>query len=127
MPNSAEVQTVLDWYEALPETPAQSRETDHQTAHWFFERGTALKHILGALLLASARRLRRDPELPPLLPISSLSYFAPIVREVVAEGGLDPGYMAYLHEAVFGVLPEPNPWPDVPPAPPQAGLPAGGR
>ena len=122
MPTPAVIKSILDWYEALPETPTRARESDHQAAQWFLDRGITFQHILAALLLASARRLRRDPDLPPLLPICSLSYFAPIVREVLAEGGLDPGYMTYLHKVVFGVLPEPNPAPDIPPKPPQAPL-----
>lgn len=108
-----DTQTVLAWYEALPETPKQARETDLQAARWFLDQGFTLQEVLVALLLGSARRQRRDPHLPPLAPIASLSYFAPIVREVRSDQDwLDPGLMAYLYQAVFGVPPEPETWKD---------------
>lgn len=122
MPTSiqtTDAQAILKWYEALPETPAYARDTDRRAAQWFLERDITLKEVIGGLLLGAARRKRRDPGLPPLQPISSLAYFAPVVREVLGEeDGLDPGYMSYLYEVVFDAPPSAEEaWKAPPPAP----------
>jgi hypothetical protein len=49
----------------------------------------------GSALLASARRLFRDPTSAPLQPIRSLHYFLPVIKEVSA-GPLSPDYVKYL-------------------------------
>jgi hypothetical protein len=48
-----------------------------------------------ALLLASVRRLFRDPALPPLPPIRSLNYFLPVISDISANP-LPHGYLHYL-------------------------------
>src|SRR5215470_8480096 len=54
-----------------------------------------METIEAAFLLASARRLFRDPALPPLRPIRSLHYFLPVIEEVSA-GPLSSDYVKHL-------------------------------
>ena len=44
-----------------------------------------LETVEAALLLASVRRLLRDPSFPPLPLISSLNYFLQVIREISAD------------------------------------------
>ena len=53
------------------------------------------KAVLAAFLLAASRRRFRTPEAPALQPIRSLSYFLPIIDEII-DTPIDPGYIAYL-------------------------------
>lgn len=108
MPTPTPFKTILAWYEALPETPNHATPSDLTTTQWFLDQGFKFQHILSAFLLGSARRIRRDPDLPPLPPIKSLNYFIPIIREVQTAGGHDPGYDTYLCNVLFGTLPLPN-------------------
>ena len=78
---STYVQTLLKAYLDLPETPLQSRPADRRLAHQLYDRALPLKTVQTALLLASARRLTREPQAPPLQPIRSLHYFVPVIEE----------------------------------------------
>jgi hypothetical protein len=55
----------------------------------------ALETVEAAMLLASVRRLFRDPSLPSLSPISSLNNFLPVIGEISANP-LQEGYLHYL-------------------------------
>ena len=54
-----------------------------------------LETVEAALLLASVRRLLRDPSFPPLPLISSLNYFLQVIREISANP-LPQDYLHYL-------------------------------
>lgn len=88
-------ETVLKLYLSLPETPSRTSRYDRELATALCERKVPLETIEAAFLLASARRLFRDPALAPLQPIRSLHYFLPVIEEVSA-GPLSPDYMKYL-------------------------------
>ena len=88
-------QTLLKAYLDLPETPLRSRPVDRRLAHQFYDRTLPLKTLLTALLLASARRLTREPQAPPLQPIRSLRYFVPVIEEVLSLP-LPDNYLSYL-------------------------------
>ena len=76
---STYVQTLLKAYLDLPETPLRSRPVGRRLAHQLYDRALPLNTLLTALLLASARRLTREPQAPPLQPIRSLHYFVPVI------------------------------------------------
>ena len=96
------VQEALDLYVQMPDTPARASPRDRLVARRFFDDGVTLEDLRRALLLASARRIRRDPELGPLGRIRSLAYFVPVVEEVRSEDWPE-GYTGYLEGVVDGV------------------------
>jgi hypothetical protein len=79
------VRAVLDLYLGLPHSAARrpSRH-DRRLADHLFDRGIALNIIRAAMLLAMARRTQRPIDDPPLTPIRSLYYFAPVIDELLA-------------------------------------------
>ena len=95
------VHEVLDLYVKMPDTPARASPRDRLVARRFFDEGVTLEDLRRALLLASARRIRRDPELGMLGRIRSLAYFVPVVEEVQSEDWPE-GYTGYL-EGVVGL------------------------
>jgi hypothetical protein len=89
------LETLLKHYLGLPETPSQASPSDIRLAYSFYQRLITLETVEAALLLASVRRLFRDPSLPPLPPIRSLNYFLPVISEISAKP-LQQGYLHYL-------------------------------
>jgi hypothetical protein len=53
--------------------------------------------VEAAIILATARRVLRPPDYPPLAPIRSLHYFLPVIDEITA-APLPPDYLNYLRE-----------------------------
>jgi len=89
------LETLLNLYLSLPETPSQASPSDIRLAHSLYQQRIPLETVEASLLLASVRRLFRDPSLPPLPPIGSLNYFLPVIREISANP-LPQGYLYYL-------------------------------
>jgi hypothetical protein len=89
------IETVLKLYLSLPETPSRTSRYDRGLATQLCERKVPMETVEAAFLLASARRLFRDPALAPLQPIRSLHYFLPLIEEVSA-GPLSQDYVKYL-------------------------------
>ena len=89
------VRTVLDLYLGLPETPTRVSRTDRKLALDLYQRGVLTSTIEAALLLASVRRICRQPDAPPLGPIRSLHYFLPVIEEITLKP-LPNGYLHYL-------------------------------
>jgi hypothetical protein len=89
------LETILNLYLGLPETPAQASSSDIRLACDLYQRRVSLDAVEAALLLASVRRLFRDPSLPQLLPIRSLYYFLSVINEVSANP-LPQNYIHYL-------------------------------
>ncbi len=107
----AYVEAVIALYRRLPDTATPPRCADrHLAAHWH-RRGVRLELLDAALRLASARRLARDPEAPPLPPVRSLHYYRPVVDELLALPDPDR-YAAYLRHrlAMSGspLIPDPG-------------------
>jgi hypothetical protein len=92
---SSYIETLLKLYLGLPETPSQASPSDIRLACGLYQRRIMLETVKAALLLASVRRLFRDPSLPPLPPIRSLNYFLPVISEISANP-LPEGYLHYL-------------------------------
>ncbi len=90
-----DVDTVLALYLSLPHSPPRSTSHDLRLAHDLYRQMIPLEVVEAAFLLASARRLFRDPSLPPLAPIRSLHYFLPVIEEVSASQ-LSRDYLLYL-------------------------------
>jgi hypothetical protein len=101
------INKLLDLYLGLPETPSRASRYDRQLACDLYQRKLSLDIVEAALLLASARRLSRDPALPPLGPIRSLHYFLPVIEEVLATH-LPDTYLPYLRSKL-APLPLPKP------------------
>ena len=91
---------LLDLYCGLPHTAARRPSRyDRQLAEQLFDRGLELHTVEAAFLLASARRIRRDPQAPILPAIRSLAYFLPAI-EVILQQMPDAGYLDYLRAQV---------------------------
>lgn len=99
------VKTVLDLYLALPETPIRVSRFDRSLALQLFQRGVPRSTIEAAFLLASARRLCRPVDAPPLGPIRSLHYFLPIIEEIIHQP-LPAGYLDYLRHKLATYRPQ---------------------
>ena len=96
----AYLRRLLALYCGLPHTAARRPfPPDRRTAEQLFDRGISLQTIETAFLLASARRMDRDPQAPPLTPIRSLAYFLPLIDEVLLQAP-DPDYVSYLRSKV---------------------------
>lgn len=77
------VRGVLGRYLWLPGTPVLSSRHDRRLAQTLFERGVTLICVEAALLLGAARRALREPWLAPLPRVRSLSYFVPVLAEIL--------------------------------------------
>jgi hypothetical protein len=86
---------ILNLYRLLPDTPTQPRQADRAIVSRLFKEGVPIEHFQAALLLGSARRTCRDPELQPLDPIKSIAYFIPVLKQLPDSPPPD-GYLDYL-------------------------------
>lgn len=89
------VTDVLNLYRQLPETPARTTPNDRRSAIELYKRGINLSTVEAALLLGSARRLFRSPDMPPLSPIRSLAYFVPVIQEIL-DNPVPDNYVGHL-------------------------------
>jgi hypothetical protein len=93
------VQRVLAAYRCTPGTTGTIRRPDRLLAAKLYERGVPLMVIENALLLASARRLIRPVQSPPLNTIRSLAYFVPVIEEVTSLRA-GPDFFQYLRQKI---------------------------
>lgn len=98
------IQAVLDMYLSLPLTPNRYSSLDRAFAHDLYQQKTPLPIVETALLLASVRRLYRNPTYPPLPPIRSLRYFLPVIEEVF-DSSISPSYLQYLRQKIIRYRP----------------------
>ena len=96
------VQTILDLYVSIPNTPERPRRDDRFMATRLYRQGVPLYEFECALLLGCARRELQEHE-EPLQPIRSLRYFIPVLEEVRSEP-VGPRYVLYLREKLSDVL-----------------------
>ena len=92
-------EAVLRLYTRLPDTPVKARPFDRRMTEQLHSRGIPLRTVEAALLLASARRICRDPSKQPLPQVRSLAYFLPIIEELV-QNPAPPGYLTYVRSKV---------------------------
>jgi hypothetical protein len=90
---------VLGLYARLPDTPSKARPADRRTLEQLYSRGVSFETIELAFFLASARRLCRHPNKPPLPQIRSLAYFLPVIEEI-SRKPMPPGYLPYIQSKV---------------------------
>jgi hypothetical protein len=99
------VNRVLEAYQQLPGTLGRVLRQDRKAALTFYRRGVDLEVVHSAFVLALARRTFRGAD-QNLEPIRCLSYFAPVVQELIQEPPL-PEYLDYLRGKLVtvGLLP----------------------
>jgi len=95
--NVAYLDSVINFYIQLPDTPVKPSPNDRFTATSFLSQGIPIHTVEAALLLASVRRLARPDDATPLPPVRSLAYFSPVVREL-SDSPLPDGYLEYLRD-----------------------------
>jgi len=93
--DDAYLDSVIEFYLRLPDTPIKPSHNDRLTAAAFLAKGVSLLTVENALLLASVRRLARPGDAMPLPHIRSLAYFVPVVEELSATP-LPDDYRDYL-------------------------------
>lgn len=102
------VRAVLDLYLGLPHSAARRpSRSDRRLAEQLFDRGIALQIIRAAMLLAMARRTQRPIDAPPLTPIRSLYYFAPVIDELLASTP-DLTFIDYINDRCQHLLTRPD-------------------
>ena len=97
------VRRVVDAYRRTPGTMGTVRRPDRVLAAQLYQRGVPLTAVENALVLATARRLVRPAEAPPLGAIRSLAYFLPVIEEVL-QLRVSPEYFHYLHRKIEGAI-----------------------
>ena len=89
------VRLIRNLYIQLPGTAGRFSRSDRLLAIELHSRQIPLDVVRSAFLLAAARRLLRNPNIPPLPPIRSLHYFLHVIDEILAQP-LPQGYVQYL-------------------------------
>lgn len=83
-----------------PHTPKRFRARDRLFAASLWHQRVPFAVVHRALLLASLRRLCREPSAPALQPIRTLRYFEGAITETLAEPS-DAGYFHYLQAKIL--------------------------
>lgn len=89
------VRSLRELYLQMPNTSGHFSRSDRQLAKTLHLRGIPIHIVRSAMLLATARRICRDPAKPPLPPVRSLHYFLPALDEILRQP-LPNGYLQYL-------------------------------
>ena len=98
---------VLDLYLRLPHSAARRpSRNDRSLAGQLFDRGIPLPIIRAAMLLAVARRSHRPTHAPPLPPIRSLYYFAPVIDDLLTAS--DPTFIDHINSHLQHLFTRPN-------------------
>ncbi len=90
---------VIGLYLSLPGATGRAGRADWRLARALQSEGVAIEIAEAALLLATARRLTRNPAAPPLPPVRSLAYFRAVIGELLRQPP-PPSYLDYLRETV---------------------------
>ena len=93
------LQTLMDVYLRLPDTPRRPNRTDISLVRQLWDREIPSELVETAMRLASARRAARPGTAPPLGPIRSFHYFLPVIEELLEKPVTD-SYRAYLRSKV---------------------------
>ena len=99
MNGQAYVHAVHQFYLQMPNTSGRFSRSDRQLAQALYQRGIPIDVIRSALLLATARRVCRNPDGRPLPPVRSLHYFLPVIDEILLQP-LPNGYLKYLEAKI---------------------------
>jgi hypothetical protein len=98
------IRQVLETYRKTPGTMGTVRRADRMLAAQLYQRGVSANVIENALVLAAARRLMRPLDAPPLGTIRSLSYFLPVIEEVLAMR-VSPDYFQHVRRKLQRIVP----------------------
>jgi hypothetical protein len=101
------VQKILAAYRQTPGTAGIIRRPDRLLAGQLYHRGVPIAAVENALILATARRLIRPADAPPLNTIRSLAYFSPVIEEVL-ELRVSQDYFHHLRHKLQRFNPAPN-------------------
>jgi hypothetical protein len=93
------VRAVQQLFLQMPNTSGRFSRSDRQLAQALYQRGIPIQIIRSALLLATARRVCRNPTGAPLPPVRSLHYFLPALEEILLQP-LPNGYLQYLESKI---------------------------
>jgi hypothetical protein len=93
------VRTIQQLYIQMPNTSGRFSRSDRQLAQALNQRGIPIHIVRAALLLATARRVCRNPASPPLPPVRSLHYFLPAIDEVLLQP-LPNAHLQYLESKI---------------------------
>jgi len=77
------IRQILEVYRKTPGTAGTIRRVDRVLATQLYQRGVSVSVIENAFVLAAARRLMRPTDALPLGTIRSLTYFLPVIEEVL--------------------------------------------
>ncbi|MDM7998109.1 MAG: hypothetical protein QUT30_20770 [Acidobacteriota bacterium] len=89
------VRCLIHAYRKTPGTTGRAHRQDRRFAEQLYERQVPLTVVENALLLASARRLLRPDDAPPLETIRSLYYFRAVIDELL-QSAMSDDYFLYL-------------------------------
>ena len=93
------VRRLLDAYRTTPGTTGRVRREDRRLAAQLYEQIVPLTAVENALVLATARRLLRPEDAPPLAPVRSLHYFRAVIDEVM-KSTMNDEYFHYLRRKI---------------------------
>ena len=93
------IRSIRSLYLQLPNTHRRFSRSDRSLAADLFRQGIPITVVSNALLLATARRICRDPTAPALPPVRSLYYFIPAIHEVLSQP-LPTSYQEYLKRKI---------------------------
>lgn len=99
MTPQAYIREVRTLYLKLPNTAACFSRSDRELAAELYRRAVPFELLRAAILLATARRLCRNPASAPLPPIRSLHYFLHTLDEVLRQP-LPKDYVRYLESKI---------------------------
>ena len=100
MTQQAYVAAVRQLYLRLPHTSGRFSRSDRRLAEHLYQRAVSFDALRSALLLATARRLCRNPANAPLPPVRSLHYFLSVLDEVLHQPLPSSGYLQYLESKI---------------------------
>lgn len=89
------IRQVLEAYRKTPGTMGTVRRADRMLAMHLHQRHVSASVIENAFVLATARRLMRSSDAPPLGTIRSLAYFLPVIEEVL-DMRVSPEYFQHV-------------------------------
>ena len=93
---------LIEAYQKTPGTTGRAHRQDRRFAEQLYERQIPLTVVENALLLASARRLLRPDDAPPLEAIRSLNYFRAVIDEVM-KSTMSEDYFFYLRRKLESI------------------------
>ncbi len=93
------IRRLLNAYRVTPGTSGRIRTADRRLAADLYDGQVPLFAVENAFVLATARRLLRPPDLPPLGPVRSLHYFKAVIDEVLALP-VGQNYYSYLQNQI---------------------------